>query len=264
NLLSNAVKYTPRGGHIHLTVERADDEAVIRVRDDGVGIPAEMLGSVFDLFVQSTRTLDRAAGGLGVGLTLVRSLVEMHGGTVTARSAGEGQGSEFVVRLPLAAGIARTLPLAARSVTAGPRAGRVLVVEDNADSRELLCVLLERAGYTCETAATGREALERAEANRPDVVVLDVGLPEIDGFEVARRIRATSRLGHVRLIAVTGYGQEVDRAASRAAGFDAHLVKPVQAECLLGLLAEQAAAGPRVPLEAVAAGGDDATGPQPS
>jgi two-component system, chemotaxis family, CheB/CheR fusion protein len=238
NLLSNAAKYTPPGGHVRLSVDRSADAAVIRVRDDGSGIAPQMLDSVFDLFVQSTRTLDRAAGGLGLGLTLVRALVEMHGGSVTASSEGEGRGSEFVVRLPLAAAASIDAPDAApRRATAG-RAGRVVVVEDNPDSREMLRVLLARAGYECDTAATGIEALAVVGSVRPDIVILDLGLPELDGFEVARRLRADPALSGMRLVALTGYGQEADRAAALAAGFDTHLVKPAQGEQLLELLGQ--------------------------
>jgi two-component system CheB/CheR fusion protein len=196
-----------------------------------------MLDSVFDLFVQSSRTLDRSAGGLGVGLTLVRSLVTMHGGTVTARSDGEGRGSEFVVRLPRATQAAVPEPPAPRRrLTVSDRA-RVLVVEDNTDSRELLCELIEQFGFECRAADTGGAALAVMDEFRPDVAVLDLGLPGMDGLELARRIRSDARNASVVLIALTGYGQAADRAAARDAGFDEHLVKPVQGENLIALLA---------------------------
>jgi two-component system CheB/CheR fusion protein len=236
NLLSNAAKYTPPGGHVRFRVLRDGDDAVVRVQDDGAGLPPSMAESIFDLFVQATRTLDRASGGLGVGLTLVRALVEMHGGTVTAHSDGEGRGSEFVVRLPLALRPAdRPEEPAAERSPADAR--RVMVVEDNADSREALCALLEAAGYDCRSAASGTAALALVDAFAPSVVVLDLGLPEVDGFEIARRIRADARHDGVRLLALTGYGQAADRAASLSAGFDEHIVKPVHPERLLDLLA---------------------------
>jgi two-component system CheB/CheR fusion protein len=236
NLLSNAAKYTPPGGHVRFSVLRDGDDAVVRVRDDGAGLPPSMAESIFDLFVQATRTLDRASGGLGLGLTLVRALVEMHGGTVTAHSDGEGCGSEFVVRLPLARRPADQPeePAAERSRA---DAQRVMVVEDNADSREALCALLEAAGYDCRSAASGTAALALVDAFAPSVVVLDLGLPEVDGFEIARRIRTDARHDAVRLVALTGYGQAADRAASLSAGFDEHIVKPVHPERLLDLLA---------------------------
>ena len=241
NLLSNAAKYPPRGGHLEFRVGREDGAALVRVRDDGTGIPDEMVDSIFDLFVQASRTLDRASGGLGVGLTLVRSLVEMHGGTVAARSDGEGRGAEFIVRLPLATLPASrpASPTAAPPLT--PPGARVLVVEDNADSRDVLCALLEREGFECQTAATGAAALERVDEFRPEVVILDLGLPELDGYEVARRIRANPEHAGLRLIALTGYGQAADRRATLQAGFDEHLVKPVHAEALFGVLGK---AGP--------------------
>jgi len=237
NLLSNAVKYTPRGGHVVLEVRREGAAAVIRVGDDGVGIAPGMLDSIFELFVQSNRTLDHAGGGLGLGLTLVRSLVTMHGGTVTAHSTGEGRGSEFIVRLPLAVAVAAESSLPPRDqppLPLGP--AKVVVVEDNADSREMLRELLQHAGFDCRAVESGAAALAVMDEMRPDIVILDVGLPEMDGFEIARQIRATTKHAGVCLIALTGYGQAADRAASRAAGFDVHLVKPVHAEQLLELL----------------------------
>jgi two-component system CheB/CheR fusion protein len=234
NLLSNACKYTPRGGSVALRVGADAAGAVISVRDSGAGIPPPMIESVFDLFVQGKQTLDHSNGGLGVGLTLVRALVELHGGTVSARSDGDGQGSEFVVRLPLT-----TRPAAPAdgdgAATALPPM-TVLVVEDNADSREMLCAILARAGLMCHGAADGHEALALVEQFNPHVVILDVGLPGIDGLETARRIRANPRHQHVRLIALTGYGRATDRKATQEAGFDYHLTKPVQPEDLLALL----------------------------
>jgi two-component system CheB/CheR fusion protein len=234
NLLNNAAKYTPRGGNVSFTLTREGEEAVIRVKDDGVGIPRDMLDSVFDLFVQSERTLDRADGGLGVGLTLVRSLVTMHGGTVVAHSDGEGRGSEFVVRFPLKS---RPQDVAAEHITRKiPVGARVVLVEDNADSRELLSELLSQAGCECHAAATGPAGLELMERVRPDVAILDLGLPGMDGFELARRIRAVVHHQRVLLIALTGYGQAADRARAAQAGFDHHVVKPIGPEALASLL----------------------------
>ena len=239
NLLNNAAKYTPRGGHVLLRARREGDEAVIRVKDDGTGLSPDMLESVFDLFVQSHRTLDRAAGGLGVGLTLVRSLVAMHGGAVSAASDGEGKGSEFVVRLPLSPIAALEEPRASRLRARVPRGTKVVIVEDNADSREMLCELLSRAGFECETAESGPAALVLIEKARPDMVLLDVGLPGMDGFEVARRIRSESKYADICLIALTGYGRPSDRATARTVGFDHHFVKPVDVERLVSVLTER-------------------------
>jgi two-component system, chemotaxis family, CheB/CheR fusion protein len=245
NLLNNAAKYTPSGGHVVVRTQRDDDSVSISVKDDGAGIAPEMLESVFELFVQSSRTLDRSAGGLGVGLSLVRSLLDMHGGTVTAYSQGEGTGSEFVVRLPLASasealadGAIERVPSRPYGRCDVPVGASVLVVEDNADSREMLREVLERSGFKCVAAENGTVALGLLEEIHPDAAILDVGLPELDGFELARRIRAHPRHCDICLIALTGYGQPSDRAIGREAGFDAHLVKPVRVEQLLALLAE--------------------------
>ena len=250
NLLTNAGKYTHRGGRVRLEARRDGDDALILVRDDGAGIPREMLDNVFELFVQSDRTLDRSDGGLGVGLTLVRSLVTMHGGTVTATSAGEGKGCEFVVRLPLVQTLAEGdgAPHQGRGLGAQhaprrllgmrrPAGRRIAIVEDNEDSREMLCELLTRAGFECHSADRGDRGLTLIREMRPDIAVVDVGLPGIDGLELARRVRSDSTLSHTYLVALTGYGQATDRVTALNAGFDEHVVKPVRADELVRLLA---------------------------
>lgn len=241
NLLTNAAKYTHRGGRVHLDARVRDAQVVVTVRDDGAGIPKDMLENVFDLFVQSNRTLDRSDGGLGVGLTLVRSLVAMHGGTVSAASAGEGKGSTFTVHLPLSRSLSTEEPgLAtpgARLLGRRPRGKRIAVVEDNADSREMLCELLTRAGFDCHSAERGDAGLTLIREQRPDIAVVDVGLPGIDGLEIARRVRSDAALANVYLVALTGYGQATDRLTALNAGFDEHVVKPVRADDLLRLLA---------------------------
>jgi len=261
NLLNNAAKYTPRGGHIAVEAAPVDGRATVRVRDDGVGIPKDMLDSVFDLFVQSIRTLDRAAGGLGVGLTLVRSLVAMHGGDVVARSDGENKGSELIVRVPLATDAPPREVIVSRPRPRVPDGARIVIVEDNADSREMLCETLVHAGFECHTTGNGLDALELIDRIRPDVAILDVGLPGLDGFEIARRVRANPEHANTCLIALTGYGQTSDRIASREAGFDEHLVKPVRAETLLALIGEMRSADARTPHETPRRASDRATPP---
>jgi two-component system CheB/CheR fusion protein len=240
NLLNNAAKYTPRGGHVELTLSRDEGDAVVRVRDDGMGISPAMLDSVFELFVQAERTLDRSDGGLGVGLTLVRALVGMHGGTVTASSDGPGKGSLFEVRLPLTLAPESSVPLRSSPPPAAMRRGapRVAIIEDNEDSRQMLCALLTESGVECRSAGTGTAGLALLFEMRPDVALIDVGLPEMDGLEVARRVRAHPELARTHLIALTGYGQPSDREAARQAGFDGHLVKPVNPDDLLAFLSE--------------------------
>ncbi len=226
NLLHNAAKYTPPEGTIWLSVERQGGEAVVRVRDTGAGIPADMLDTIFDLFVQNDRTLDRADGGMGVGLTLVRTLVALHGGTVTARSDGAGRGSEFVVRLPLSSEVQSAV---AKEPAAKSRAGtRVLIVEDNADSREMLAQRLRLDGCEVAVAADGKQGLEAIRREKFDVALVDIGLPGIDGYEVARQVRGGAGGDGIYLVALTGYGRQEDRAAVLQAGFDEHLVKPVK------------------------------------
>jgi PAS domain S-box-containing protein len=232
NLLANAVKYTPAGGEITVTVRRQGDQAILTVRDTGVGIRPELLPRVFDLFVQGDRSLERSAGGLGIGLTLVRQLVELHGGTVEAASAGPGRGSTFTVRLPILAAPPESRD-AARPAVPGP-ARRVLVVEDNDDAREMLRNLLHLFGHEVHEACDGAAGIELARRLRPDAALIDIGLPGIDGYEVARRIRGD--VPAARLVALTGYGQPEDRERALAAGFDVHLVKPVDPEQLERLL----------------------------
>jgi signal transduction histidine kinase/CheY-like chemotaxis protein len=240
NLLNNAGKYMDEGGSIWLETCREGDTAVVTVHDAGVGISAEMLPRVFDLFTQIDRTLDRSQGGLGVGLTLVRSLVELHGGTVQASSPGLGRGSQFVVRLP-------ALPVTASPTSVPPTvqksppppaspARRILVVDDNVDAADSLATLLRLYGYQVWTAYGGASALEAAEQHQPQVILLDIGLPGLDGYEVATRLRRHSTLARVTLVALTGYGQEEDRRRTHDAGFDHHLVKPVDLNDLTTLL----------------------------
>jgi len=241
NLLNNAAKYTEPGGRIWLNALRDGDNAVIRVRDNGVGIPAEMLPHIFDIYVQVSSSLDRSQGGLGLGLTLVRKLVELHGGSIEAHSAGPGQGSEFVVRLPLAMEDGETPDqLQPPRMDLPPRASpglRILIVDDNRDSAESLGMLLKLAGHFVRIAFDGPAAIESARAFQPRIMLLDIEMPDMSGYEVARRIRELPSTKNVSLVAMTGYASDADRRRCRDAGFDHHLVKPVDLEALQRLLA---------------------------
>jgi PAS domain S-box-containing protein len=246
NLLNNAAKFTEPGGRIDLSADIQDGEAVLRVKDNGPGIAPDLLPRIFDLFVQEDRSLARSHGGLGIGLTLVRSLVERHGGRVEAHSAGPGQGSELVVRLPvLPAGEPAGEPAGRppepppSEAPIGQASARVLLVEDNLDAADALAELLRMWGHEVEVVHDGAAAVERAVSTRPDVVLLDIGLPGMDGFQVAGALRALPHLRGALLVALTGYGQEADRQRSAAAGFDHHLIKPVD----LGELRRLVAAG---------------------
>jgi PAS domain S-box-containing protein len=243
NLLNNAAKYTMPGGHIGLSAVLEGDEAVVRVRDTGIGVPPDVLGRVFEPFVQSDGSLARSEGGLGIGLTLVRSLVEMHGGSVEAHSAGLGQGSEFVVHLPARAAIPSERPGAPLEPhpTAPARGVRVLVVEDNVDAAESLAALLRLWNHDVQVVHDGYAAIDAAREQRPEVVLLDIGLPGLDGYQVARRLREDLGLDHALLVAMTGYGQPEDRRRSREAGIQYHFVKPVEPDVLRNLLSAQAA-----------------------
>jgi PAS domain S-box-containing protein len=239
NLLNNAAKYTEAGGHIWLTAGREGGEAVLRVRDTGIGIAPDMLPRIFDLFVQAERRLDRSQGGVGIGLTLVKKLVELHGGRIQASSDGLGRGSEFVVRLPAPSEWPAQQKARAAGTTAEvelPRR-RVLVVDDNQDAAESLAMMLRLAGQDVLTAYEGRSALTQAQGFRPEVVFLDIGLPGMDGYEVARRLREQQSPEKPLIVAVTGWGQEEDRRRCYEAGFDGHLVKPVEPELLRQFLA---------------------------
>jgi signal transduction histidine kinase/CheY-like chemotaxis protein len=227
NLITNAAKFTEPGGTIRILVRDENGKPALHVQDDGAGIPADLLPRVFDLFTQGERRLEKSQGGLGLGLTLVRTFTELHGGRVQARSAGAGQGSEFVIRFPRAETAARSAdrPTIAPAVPAQ----RILIIEDNADARESLHAVLSLDGHEVHEAADGEEGIAMAERVKPDFVLVDIGLPRIDGYEVARRLRAAQEtLGvHWRLIAVSGYGQPEDVQRAKDAGFDTHLVKPV-------------------------------------
>jgi CheY-like chemotaxis protein len=235
NLLNNAAKYTEHGGRIELSAARDGESAVIRVKDTGVGIPADMLPRIFELFAQDERSIERSRGGLGIGLNLAQSLVGLHGGTLEAKSDGPGRGSEFVVRLPAEreerAGAARI----STETTPADEPLRILVVDDNEDSAESMAMFLSMNGHEVRTAHDGLTAVAEEESFHPAAVLLDIGLPGLNGYEAAQRIRA-KRGDRVVLVAVTGWGQEEDRRRSRQAGFDHHLTKPVELDGLRRVL----------------------------
>ena len=237
NLLSNAVKFTDSGGEISLSVSRERDEAVIRVRDNGIGIAPQHIDTLFDLFVQVDTSIERSRDGLGIGLTLVKRLVELHGGTIQARSDGPGHGSEFTVRLALEAAPVESHHADVSQPARGAAARRVLVVDDSHDAAESLAMLLEFEGHEIFKAHDGASAVTMAERVRPDVVLMDVGLPIVNGHEACRRIRARGWGAAIFMVAITGWGQEEDREQSYAAGFDLHLVKPVDHDELLRIIA---------------------------
>jgi CheY-like chemotaxis protein len=240
DLLDNAIKYTPRGGRVEAIVERSGPDAVVRIRDTGMGIAPEMVPRIFDLFTQAERSLDRAQGGLGLGLTLVRRLVEQQGGRVEASSRGPGRGSEFVVCFPAVSAAAEPRQAAQPVVANGP-SRHVLLIEDNVDGREAMRTLLELLGHRVEVAGDGAEGLDVARRTRPEVALIDIGLPGVDGYQVAARLRDAFG-NRIRMVALTGYGQPDDRKRALEAGFDLHLVKPVDADRLARLLAQLPAA----------------------
>jgi CheY-like chemotaxis protein/two-component sensor histidine kinase len=236
NLFNNACQYTEPGGRIWLTAERQGNEVVAVVRDSGIGMPADQLDGIFEMFAQVDDESERPRRGLGIGLTLVRRLVQLHGGTVTARSEGRGLGSEFEVRLPTAETKA-DLEASEPARLMDPSTRRILVVDDNRDSAESIATLLQLSGHRTFVVHDGLSAVEAAEHFRPDVVLLDVGLPKLSGIEACRRIRSHGWGKGMVIVALTGWGQESDRRSTREAGFDAHLVKPVDYGDLLQLLA---------------------------
>ena len=237
NLLNNACKFTDSGGHVWLTVEQAGAQVIIRVEDNGIGIAPDQLSHLFDMFTQVDTSVERSRDGLGIGLTLVKTLVEMHGGTVEARSAGLGRGSEFIIRLPTVAEEPRVRPADPVDEPVTSERRRILVVDDNEDAAEWLATLLRLHGHDTNVAHDGIEALRVAERVRPDAVLLDIGLPRLDGYEVCRRMRQQPWGRDLLIVALTGWGQEEDRERSQSAGFDTHLVKPVDDTVLIRLLA---------------------------
>lgn len=239
NLLNNAAKFSERGGQIRLSVEREGQNAVVRVTDTGIGIAPDMLHRVFQMFSQVDQSIEKSQGGLGIGLCLVKQLVGMHGGSVEARSEGHGMGSEFIVRLPLALSAAPEVPLASveRKPSGALGKRRILVADDNTDAADSLATLLTFMGHEVRTAADGEAAVELAGAFRPDVILLDIGMPKLNGHDACRRIREEPWGEQAVLIALTGWGQDDVRRRSLEAGFDHHLVKPVDFAALMQLLA---------------------------
>ena len=253
NLLTNAAKYTNEGGHIWLCVQQEGDKAVLRVRDTGVGIAAAFLPHLFDLFTQAERSSDRSQGGLGIGLALVKRLVEMHEGTIGVSST-LGEGSEFVVSLPVHRPMAlsqKTQPPPTEIAKPTSAALRVLIVDDNVDAATALEMLLQESGHLVRVAHTGPTGLAAALDFRPDVMLLDIGLPELDGWEVAKRIRQQPTLHDIVLVAMTGYGQKADRQRSQKAGFDHHFAKPVQSGKLRQFLATVSKKADYLPLDEI-------------
>jgi CheY-like chemotaxis protein/two-component sensor histidine kinase len=254
NLLTNAAKYTDSGGRVTLSARRRAAQALVSVKDSGIGISTAHLKSVFDMFMQVDRSNRRSQGGLGIGLTLVRSLVQMHGGSVEARSDGPGKGSEFIVTLPVSEVDAAAAQLRPAAPLPAFAERRILVVDDNRDAADTLAMLLETLGATVEVAHGGQMALDVFDRFRPDTVLLDIGMPEIDGYEVARRIRLLPGREDVMLVALTGWGQDQDYRQSRTAGFDHHLVKPPDIDELRDVLARARHGALPVVLEDVQAG----------
>jgi PAS domain S-box-containing protein len=238
NVVNNACKYTEPDGKVEVSVERQGSDVVVQVKDSGLGIPADQLTNIFEMFTQVDRTLERSQGGLGIGLTLVRRLTEMHGGTVTAHSEGPGKGSEFIVRLPILIEARKPDTPSPASEPTGTRR-RFLVVDDNPDSASSLALLLTMSGHQTQTAHDGLEAVQAAERFRPDVVLLDIGLPKLNGYEACRRIRQQPSGKDVVVVALTGWGQEEDRRKSKDAGFDYHMIKPVDYAALMTWLASR-------------------------
>jgi CheY-like chemotaxis protein len=237
NLLNNAAKYTPKGGQIELVAEASGDEVVIRVTDNGIGIPEAMLPKIFELFTQVDRSNERSQGGLGVGLALARQLAEMHGGRIGVESPGRQGGSDFILRLPQAE--ADHGPAAGHGLAiarANGKALRILIVDDNADAAETLALVLEELGHATQVVLESPNAVEAALAFGPDVMFLDIGMPLIDGFELARQVRGQPGLNHVYLAALSGWGTDEDRAKSRDAGIDRHLIKPVVMDQVMDML----------------------------
>ena len=246
NLLNNAAKYMDRGGRIDVSVRKEQTEVVLRVRDSGIGLPADRLTSVFEMFSQVETALSRSRGGLGIGLSLTQRLVEMHGGTVEARSEGPGRGSEFEVRLPLAsAGSVEPDAALVASHAAHVEGGglRILIADDNEDAASTMAMLLEVMGHTVQHVNDGEAAVQAARDFAPQVVLLDIGMPKINGYEACRQIRALPGGAAMTVVAVTGWGQPEDRRSSQDAGFDRHLVKPVDPDALADLLAALMANG---------------------
>jgi CheY-like chemotaxis protein len=239
NLLNNAAKYTERGGRITLTVKRQGDGAEVSVRDTGIGIPPHMLPKLFEIFTQVDRSLGRSQGGLGIGLSLVKGLVEMHDGTIEARSEGPGRGSEFIARLPVVDG-----PLQARQEPIGdgkkPHSGkqfRILIADDNRDAADSLAIMLRLMRHETQKTHDGEDAVQAVTAFQPDIALLDIGMPKLSGYDVARHIRGQSWGKKMVLVALTGWGQEQDKRRATEAGFDHHMTKPVSMDALQKLLA---------------------------
>ena len=255
NLLNNAAKYTPKGGIVHVQIRRIGETARVRVRDNGIGIPKDMLDSIFDMFVQVSDSTRIAQGGLGIGLTLVRSLVELHGGKVGANSGGAGKGTQITVELPLAKGDAMVRETTQIEFAGDPLTENILIVDDNREAADMLAILLQTVGAKTSVAYSAEEALRVADEFRPSIAILDIGMPAMDGCELAQRLRANPDHADMLLIAVTGWGQARDRARIASAGFDHHLLKPLDIAMLAPLLEQRASS--LAAAERAAADGDN-------